>query len=153
VRRVSDLLINYIYFGPKNSGTKLEQLRLPEVGTKTVEYKELGLRVDFRISFAGDTLVVSSIELHNPEGVSTKSLSQLEIPKYVREYVYDHNPELYSLIKSKATDQISLSQLYWAEYVCNGAPRLAFQNQLGIARSTANFHLTKLTKLGLVPQR
>lgn len=147
------MLTNYIYFGPKNSGTKLEQLRLPEVGTKIVEYKDLGLRAEYLLSFTGDTLVVSSINLHNSGGVSTKNLSQLEIPKYVREYVYDHNPEIYSLIKSKATDQISLSQLYWAEYVCNGAPRRAFQDQLGIARSTANFHLTKLTKLGLVPQR
>jgi predicted transcriptional regulator len=82
----------------------------------------------------------------------TSDLIRLQIPKIMREVVYEHNPELHSLIASGATDKISVSQLYWAEHVCGGRPRELFRSQLGIARTTANYHLRRFETLGLVPK-
>ena len=147
-----DLVGTYIYFGPKNSGSVLEQLRLPEFATKTVEYKNLGLTVDYSIKFTGTRLVVVSLNAHSDSGVMTQDLVKLQIPKLLREFVYKHNPELHSLIRDKALDKNSLGQLYWSEYVFGGAPRELIMSQLGIARTTANYHLKKLETLGIVPK-
>lgn len=146
------MVSTYIYFGPKNSGSVLEQLRLPEFATKTVEYKNLGLTVDYSIKFTGTRLVVVSLNAHSESGVMTQNLVKLEIPKVLREFVYDHNPELHSLIKDKALDRNSIGQLYWAEHVCSGAPRELIMKHLGIARSTANYHIKKLGMLGAIPE-
>ena len=146
------MVSTYTYFGPKNSGGRLEQLRLPEFTTRTVEYKNLGLNVEYSISFSGTRLFISSIKIEGESGVTTRDMTQLEIPKLLREFVYEHNPELFAIIKNKDVDRFSLGQLYWAEYVCGGKPREIFRGQLGIARNTANYHLTKLSKSGLVPK-
>lgn len=146
------MLSTYVYFGPKKSGGRLEQLRLPELATKTVEYKESGIKVECELKFDGTRLIVSSTTISNISGVSTADLTRLKLPKLLREYVYEHNPELSDLIKNKDVDEASLGQLYWAEYVCGGAPRDLIMTQLGIARSTANYHLKNLSKSGLVPK-
>ena len=146
------MLSTYVYFGPKNSGGSLDQLRLPELATKTVEYKESGIKVECELKFDGTRLFVSSTTVSSISGVSTADLTRLKLPKVLREYVYEHNPELLDLIKNKDVDKLSLGQLYWAEYVCGGAPRDVVMTQLGVARTTANYHLTKLSKAGHLPR-
>jgi hypothetical protein len=143
---------NYIYFGPKSPKGTLEQLRLPEITIKTVEYSDPEIRVDYLIKFTGERLIISSMNIHNPSGIATADLTKLQIPKVLREFVYEHNPELKSLIASRDVDKTSLAQLYWAEYACFGKPRELFREQLGVARNTANYHLKKLETVGLVPK-
>jgi hypothetical protein len=143
---------NYIYFGPKNTGSVLEQLRLPEITTKTVEYRDSQLRVDYLIKFDGERLAVSSMKIHSDLEILTADLTKLEIPKILRNLVYEHNPELVSVIASRNVDKLSVAQLYWAEYVCMGKPRELFRKQLGLSTNGANARLRKLATLGLVPE-
>jgi DNA-binding transcriptional ArsR family regulator len=143
---------NYIYFGPKNTKGRLEQLRLPETTIKTVKYGALDLEVEYLIKFTGERLMVSSIKAHSDSGIATADLTKLEIPKILRDLVYEYNPELISVVASGDVDKNSLAQLYWAEYACFGKPRELFRRQLGIARNTANYHLKRLETVGLVPK-
>jgi hypothetical protein len=143
---------NYIYFGPKNTGSVLEQLRLPEITTKTVEYRDSHLRVDYLIKFDGKHLSVASMKIHSDLEILTSDLTKLEIPKIMREIVYENNPELLSVIANRDVDKFSVAQLYWAEYVCMGKPRELFRKQLGLSTNGANARLRKLATLGLVPE-
>jgi hypothetical protein len=143
---------NYIYFGPKNTKGRLEQLRLPETTIKTVKYGALDLEVEYLIKFTGERLFVASMKIHSASGILTADLTKLEIPKILRDFVYEHNPELLSVVASRDVDKNSLAQLYWAEYACFGKPRELFRQQLGIARNTANVRLTKLATVGLIPK-
>jgi DNA-binding transcriptional ArsR family regulator len=143
---------NYIYFGPKNPKGRLEQLKLPETAIKTIKYRALDLEVEYLIRFSGERLMVSSIKAHSDSGIATADLTKLEIPKILRDLVYEYNPELISIVASGDVDKNSLAQLYWAEYVCFGKPRELFRRQLGIARNTANYHLRRLETVGLVPK-
>lgn len=138
-----------IYFGPVNSGSALTQLRLPETITKVVKYENF--EVEYVFNFDGSHLRVVSMKINSSTGILTQDLVRLQIPKLAREIVYEHNPELLELIKNGNTDKLTLAQLYWAEYVCQGKPREVFRAQLGIARNTANYHLRNLESMGLVP--
>ena len=140
-----------IYFGPINSGSSLEQLSLPEEITKVVEYKDFGVKVEYLFAFDGKRLRLTSMSLVSGTEISTSLLVKLQIPRIAREVVYEHNPSLAPLIASGTKNKTFLAQLYWAEYVCDGAPREMFRRQLGIARNTANYHLTRFSTAGLIP--
>ena len=143
---------NYIYFGPKNPKGRLEQLKLPEIAIKTIKYRTLDLEVEYLIKFIGERLFVASMKIHSDSAILSADLTKLEIPKILRDLVYEHNPELTSLIVNRDVDKFSVAQLYWAEYVCMGKPRELFRKQLGLSTNGANARLTKLATIGLVPK-
>jgi DNA-binding transcriptional ArsR family regulator len=141
-----------IPFGPAMK--KSSQLSLPAISTRVVEYPEFGFTAEYTFTFDGNKLKLDSMaifEVLSPAGLSTDNLTKLQIPAVMREMVYAYNPILQTVIENKLTSDNAISQIYWAEYVCTGSPRKAVMNQLGIARSTANYHLKKLATAGLVP--
>ena len=139
-----------IEFGPADSGSR--RLSLPESVTRVVKYKELDLEVKYQISFNGERLRVDSMEVLGASGITTAALTKLKIPKLLRSLVYEHNPWLHSLIASGDTNKVFLAQLYWAEYACQGSPRLVVKNQIGKSTNTTNYYLRKFEASGLVPK-
>jgi hypothetical protein len=139
-----------IEFGPADSRSR--RLSLPESVAKVVTYKELDLEVRYQISFTGERLRVESIEVSGASGITTAALTKLKIPEILRSLVYEYNPWLHNLIASGDTNKVSLAQLYWAEYACQGSPRLVVKNQIGKATNTTNYHLRKFEASGLIPK-
>lgn len=139
-----------IEFGPADSGAR--RLSLPESVTKVVTYKELDLEVKYQIIFTGERLRVESMEVSGASGITTAALTKLKIPEILRSLVYEYNPWLHNLIASGDTNKVSLSQLYWAEYACQGSPRLVVKNQIGKSTNTTNYYLRKFEASGLVPK-
>jgi hypothetical protein len=139
-----------IEFGPADSGSR--RLSLPESITRVVKYKELDLEVRYQIRFNGERLRIDSMEVLGESGITTAALTKLKIPKLLRSLVYEYNPWLHSLIASGDTNKVSLAQLYWAEYVCQGSPRLVVKNQIGKSTNTTNCYLRKFEASGLVPK-
>ena len=139
-----------IFFGPV--GHRGRQLALPETITKVVSYRELDLEVKYHINFDGERLRVVSMEVSSEYGVGTAALTKMKLPDMLRELVYERNNWLHEILSSGDTTKVSLAQLYWAEYVCQGSPRLTVQKQIGKARNTTNHHLKKFEAGGLLPK-
>jgi len=139
-----------IEFGPADSRSR--RLRFPESVTKVAIHKELDLEVRYQITFDGERLRVKSMEVISEYGVSTAALTKMKLPDMLRDLVYDYNPWLRDIVASGDTSKVSLAQLYWAEYVCLGSPRLTVQRQIGKARNTTNHHLKKFEAGGLIPK-
>jgi hypothetical protein len=139
-----------IEFGPADSGSR--RLSLPESVAKVVTHKELDLEVSYQIRFDGERLRVYSMEVISEYGVGTAALSKMKLPNMLRDLVYEYNPWLRDIVASGDTSKVSLAQLYWAEYVCLGSPRLTVQRQTGKARNTTNHRLKKLEAGGLIPK-
>lgn len=142
-----------IYFGPESSGS-IAQLKLPAFATRLVDYEEHGFSVEYTFLFDGARLnlgAMNIIRVINPNGISTKSLTELQIPKVMQELVYSYNPTLDVAARRKDRTTEDLIQAYLAEYACSGSPRRAVIERTGWSRSNANFHLKKLAKASLIP--
>lgn len=142
-----------VSFGPDNGKTTVV-LELPEIARRLVEYPDLGFSAEYVFTFNGDRLKLDSMnifEVLSPNGVSTQALTKLYIPDVMREMVYAYNPVLAHDIKSKVSDEYTLAQMYWAEYVCNGSPRRTVMEVTGWSRSNANYHFKKWSDAGLIP--
>ena len=141
-----------IPFGPDTDD--VIQLELPKIVTRSVDYEDLGFKVDYTFAFDGRTLKLDSMsifELTAKEGLSTRALTQLRIPEVMQGIVYEYNPVLATTVKRGVKTPGVLAQIYWAEFVCNGSPRKAVMEHMGWSRTNANYHLTKLEKAGLIP--
>lgn len=141
-----------ISFGPDTDD--VIQLELPKIVTRSVDYEDLGFKADYTFTFDGRNLKLDSMtvfEVTTEEGLSTRALTQLRIPEVMQGIVYEYNPILSATVKRGEKTAGVLAQIYWAEFVCNGSPRRAVMDHMGWSRTNANYHLTKLSKAGLIP--
>jgi len=142
-----------VYFGPESNGD-ITQLKLPTSSTRLVDYEEHGFSIEYFFTFDGKRLSLSMmtvIRVTNPNGITTKALTELQIPKVMQELVYSYNPSLDISARRKDRTTEHLVQAYLAEYACSGSPRRAVIERTGWSRSNANFHLKKLAKAELIP--
>lgn len=144
-----------VYFGPESNGD-IVQLKLPAASKRLVDYDEHGFSVEYMFLFNGEKLslvTMNVIRVINPNGISTKALTELQIPKVMRELVYAYNPTLDVAARNKNRTVEDLVQAYLAEHACSGSPRRAVIERTGWSRANANFHLKKYAKAELIPAR
>jgi len=140
-----------IPFGPVASDGY--QLSLPERVTATVDYSNF--KVDYTLFFNGERMVVESVNISGVDDqgfVSTRDLTQLNIPKVIRDVVYKYNSDFGGRLDTLALkDRITLAQYYFLEFTCDGSPRKALMDYMDWSRTNANFHITKYAKAGMIP--
>jgi hypothetical protein len=142
-----------IKFGPVDSDGN--QLSLPEMTTRLIEYPALGFRAEYTFVFDGNRLKLDSmslIEATKPEKITTYALTKLRIPEVMRDLVYSYNHFLGAKLDTLSLkDTTTLAQYYYAEFACDGSPRKVLMSYMNWSRSNANYHLKKFANAGLIP--
>jgi len=130
-----------------------KQLSVPARMERRVFYGEDAPALGLALSFSGQRLEVTEIHaVATISFITTQFLTQLSLPKVIRQISVDAIPESSNWTTKVRPDVKGvesydfLAQLYWFEYLTWGSPRNSIMNYMGWSRANTNWHIRKISK-------
>lgn len=145
--------------GPKTE-TLNQQLLVPSSMNRKIIYSDNLPVLETALVFSGERLEIVRLTIEAQEVyLSTQFLTQLSLPKVIRQVALESVPDSARWLAPSA-DRVGgidsydfLAQVYWFEHLSWGSPRKSVMNFMGWSRANTNFHLRKMAEMGLLPER
>lgn len=143
-----------VQLGP-SGGVLNRSLLLPSTFSRAALFSSNNLKVTISCELVAEKYEVKSVSVEALGGyVSTRDLTQLGIPRIIRQVATDLVPDFKfwtaqgmkenGYYESIRNDFVYLAQMYWLHTAVHGKPRIEIAEALGISKSTSNVLLRRI---------